>query len=166
MSTDDQPSLHPTRLSISPDIRAYVVTILNQTLACTMDLRSHVKQAAWNMKGTDVPQLQALFVTIATELETYSDLVAERIAMLGGVVRGTIRMAATQSMLLEYPDDLVEGHEHVRALAERVAHYVLAVRSDIAHATDVEEVTTAAVYTDIARGVEKRLGTLEAYLHH
>jgi starvation-inducible DNA-binding protein len=118
------------------------------------------------MKGTDVPQLQVLFATIATELDTYSDLVAERIAMLGGVVRGTIRMAATQSMLLEYPDDLVEGHEHVRALAERMGHYVLAVRSDIVHATDVEEVTTAAVYTDIARGVEKRLGTLEAYLYH
>src|SRR5262245_20818993 len=110
---DDQPALHPTRLPIPADIRSYVVTILNQTLACTVDLRSHVKQAAWNMKGTDVPQLQALFATIATELDAYSDLVAERIAMLGGMVRGTARMVATQSMLLEYPDDLVEGHEHV-----------------------------------------------------
>jgi starvation-inducible DNA-binding protein len=118
------------------------------------------------MKGTDVPQLQAFFTTIATELDTYSDLVAERIAMLGGVVRGTVRMVATQSTLPEYPDDLVEGHEHVRALTERMAQYVLAVRSHIMHATDVEEVTTAAVYIDIARGVERRLGTLEAYLHH
>jgi len=166
VSTDDQPSLYSTLLPIPPEIRAYVITILNQTLACTVDLRSHVKQATWNMKGTDVPQLQTLFATIATELEAYSDLVAERIALLGGIVRGTVRMAATQSRLLEYPDDLVEGHEHVRALAERIAHYVLAVRSDIVHATDVEEVTTAAVYTDIARGVEKRLGTLEAYLYH
>jgi starvation-inducible DNA-binding protein len=131
-----------------------------------MELRSHVKQATWNMKGTDVPQLQAFFTTIATELDTYSDLVAERIAMLGGVVRGTVRMVATQSTLPEYPDDLVEGHEHVRALTERMAQYVLAVRSHIMHATDVEEVTTAAVYIDIARGVERRLGTLEAYLHH
>src|SRR5215218_9435645 len=81
VSMDDQPSLHPTRLLIPLDIRAYVITILNQTLACTMDLRSHVKQASWNMKGTDVPQLQALFATIATELDTYSDLVAERIAL-------------------------------------------------------------------------------------
>ena len=69
-------------------------------------------------------------------------------------------------MLLEYPDDLVEGHEHVCALAERIAQYVLAVRSDIVHAMDVEEATTAAIYTDITRRVEKRLGTLEAYLHH
>jgi starvation-inducible DNA-binding protein len=163
---DDQLSLHSTRLSIPPEIRAYVITILNQTLACTVELRSHVKQAIWNMKGTDVPQLQALFATIVTELDTYSDLVAERIAMLGGIVRGTVRMVATPSRLLEYPDDLVEGREHVHALAERIAQYALAVRSDIVHATDVEEVTTAAVYTDIARGVEKRLGTLEAYLHH
>jgi hypothetical protein len=41
--------LHPTRLEIAPDIRRYVIQRLNHTLACTVNLRSYVKQAYWNV---------------------------------------------------------------------------------------------------------------------
>ena len=143
----------------------YLITLLNSTLSCSVDLRSHIKQAMWNVKGADVLQLQALFATMATELETYTDLVAERIAVLGGVARGTARTAATQSTLLEYPSDLIEGSAHVLALAERFASYSTALRPSMKHATDVEDVGSAVLYTDITRGVEKRLGLLEAHLH-
>jgi starvation-inducible DNA-binding protein len=158
-------SLHPTRIAIPLEIRAYATTMLNQTLAKTVDLRSQVKQAYWNVKGTDFSQLQALFKTIATELDTYADLVAERITVLGGVASGTVRIAAVQSMLPEHPGDLVESRAHVLALAECFASYATAMRADIAKATDVEEAATAAVYTHIARGIEKRLWGLEAHLH-
>jgi starvation-inducible DNA-binding protein len=164
VSTSDHPFLHPTRIDIPLEIRAYVITLLQQTLACTVDLRSQVKQASWNLKGTDVFPLQALFTTIATELDNYTDLVAARIAALGGVARGTARMIVAQSTLPEYPEELVAGTAHVRALAERFAHYATAVRADIAHAMDVEDAGTANLYTDISRGIETRLGELDAYL--
>jgi starvation-inducible DNA-binding protein len=163
--SNDHPFLHPTRLDIPPEIRSHLITLLNTTLACTVDLRSHVKQACWNVKGTDLLQLQALFVTMATELEAYTDLVAERIAVLGGVARGTARTAATLSGLPEYPGDLVDGNAHVLALADRFAFYAAALRTSIVHAADVEDTGCAAIYTDISRGVEKRLGLLEAHLH-
>jgi len=73
--------------------------------------------------------------------------------------------AATQLTLLEYPSDLIEGSAHVLALAERFASYATALRTSIRHATDIEAVGSAALYTDITRGVEKRLGLLEAHLH-
>jgi starvation-inducible DNA-binding protein len=146
------------------EIRAYVITLLQQTLACTVDLRSQVKQATWNVKGTDVFPLQALFTIIATEIDGYTDLVAARLAALGGIVRGTARMAVAQSTLPEYPEDLVAGPAHVRALAERFAHYATAIRAAIAHTTDVEDASTANLYTDISRGIEMRLGELDAYL--
>jgi DNA-binding ferritin-like protein len=56
------------------------------------------------------------------------------------------------------------GSAHVLAVTERVAPYATALRAGITHAADVEDAGTAAVYTDIARGVEKRLWGLEAYL--
>jgi starvation-inducible DNA-binding protein len=157
--------LRPTRIDMPPEIRLDVVTRLNQTLACTVDLRSQVKQASWNIKGKDFASLHALFATMATELEAYSDLVAERIAVLGGVVMGTARTAALQSELPEYPNALVEGNAHVLALVERFAHYAKMTRSAIALATDVEDAGSAAVYTDISRGVDKQLWILEAHLH-
>jgi DNA-binding ferritin-like protein len=99
--------------------------------------------------------LQALFATMATELAAYADMVAERIAVLGGVARGTARTAATQSTLLEYPSDLIEGSAHVLALAERFASYSTALRTSMKHAMDVEDVGSAALYTDHhARGRE------------
>src|SRR5947208_102758 len=83
--------LHPVRIAIPLEIRLYVIQLLNQTLACTVDLRSHVKQACWNVKGHDFSQLHALFATMVTELDAYTDLVAERIVVLGGVAQGTGR---------------------------------------------------------------------------
>ena len=53
---------------------------------------------------------------------------------------------------------------HVLAVAERIAPYATAPRASITPAADVEDAGTAAVYTDIARGIEKWLWGLEAYL--
>jgi starvation-inducible DNA-binding protein len=161
-NTDHHPILH----DIPPEIRLYLTHLLNQTLACTVDLRSQVKQACWNVKGRDFPALRALFATLATELDGYTDLVAERIAALGGMALGTARVAATQSQVLEYPDATVDGDAHVLALTERLAYYAMALRSAMVLAADVEDAGSAAVYTDISRGVDKQLWFLQAYLHH
>jgi starvation-inducible DNA-binding protein len=163
---DTTPDLQPTGIDIPLEIRQYVIQLLQQTLACTVDLRSHVKQACWNVKGHDFGSLHALFATMATDLDTYTDLVAERLVVLGGVARGTTRTAATQSTLPEYPGALLEGHAHVRALAERFASCATALRDNIARAAEVEDAGSAAVYTDISRGVDKQLGGLDTYLHH
>ena len=159
------PALRPTRIDMPPEIRLDMITLLNQTLACTVDLRSQVKQACWNVKGKDFAQLHALFATMAAALEGYSDLVAERIAVLGGAARGTARTAALRSQLPEYPTALVAGNTHVLALAERFAHYATVMRGNITQAADVEDAGSAAVYTDISRGVDKQLWILEAHLH-
>jgi starvation-inducible DNA-binding protein len=163
--SDDNQFLYSVRIDIPPEIRLYVIQLLQQTLACTVDLRSQVKQACWNVKGHDLVLLHALFATMATELDAHIDLVAERLVVLGGVARGTVRTAATHSRLPDYPGAIMDGDAHVRALTECFASYATALRADIAHATDVEDAGSAALYTDISRGVDKRLGFLEAYLH-
>jgi len=165
IQSDQPPIFYPTRIAIPVEIRAHLITLLNQTLACTVDLRFQVKHAAWNVKGNVFVQLRALFETIVVELDAHMDHVAERITVLGGVVQGTVRTAATQSTLPEYPGDLVEGDAHVLALAERFAYHATAIRAAIEQAANLEEAATANVYTDIARGIETRLSFLETYLH-
>lgn len=110
-------------------------------------------------------QLRALFETIVLELDVHMDLVAARITVLGGMVQGTVRTAATQSTLPEYPGDLVTGDAHVLAVAERVASYATAIWTAIEHAANVEDAATTNVYTDISRGIEARLSLLDTYLH-
>lgn len=165
MSQSD--GLHPflsTRINIPLEIRVYVMTLLQQTLACTVDLQSQVKQAYWNVKGRDFGPLHTLFATMATALDAYGDLLAERLVTLGGVAQGTVRTAALQSMLPEYPHALMDGLAHVRALAERFAPYATGLRDNIVHAADVEDAGSAALYTDLSRAVDKQLWLLESYL--
>jgi starvation-inducible DNA-binding protein len=165
MSQSDQPPLvFPTRIDIPLEIRAYLITLLNQTLAGTMDLRSQVQHAAWNVKGHGFMQLRALFETIASELDTHMDLVAARITVLGGMVQGTVRTAATQSMLPEYPSHLMTGDAHVLAMTERVAHYTTAIRAALELATNIEDGATTDIYTNISCGMETQLSLLETYL--
>jgi starvation-inducible DNA-binding protein len=57
--------------------------------------------------------LHLLFDEMAGELEGYVDLVAERITALGGFAMGTARVAATDSILPEYPFDIQEGQDHL-----------------------------------------------------
>lgn len=167
MDKSDYPIvLHPTRIELPPEIRVDVITLLNKSLACTVDLRSQVKQACWNVKGKDFIPLHALFTTMAAALDAYADVVAERIAVLGGVVMGTARTAAMLSRLPEYPDALVEGNAHVGALVERFAGYAAMMRASITQAADVEDAGSAAIYTDISRGVDRQLWVLEAHLQH
>ena len=53
MQTSDQPFLHLTRSDLPLEIRVYVIQLLQQTLVSTIDLRSQVKQAGWNVAGRE-----------------------------------------------------------------------------------------------------------------
>jgi starvation-inducible DNA-binding protein len=73
------PELYSTRIDLPSENRTQIVALLNQTLASTLDLKTQVKQAHWNVKGKDFYQLHLLFDEMASELEEFIDLVAERI---------------------------------------------------------------------------------------
>jgi starvation-inducible DNA-binding protein len=155
---------YPTRIDLAADIRQQVVEILNQTLAASLDLKTQTKQAHWNVKGLDFYQLHELFDEMAGELEEFTDMVAERVTALGGTAMGTARIAATQSLLPEYPHDIASGLEHVTALAERYASYGSHIRSAIDKTDDLGDADTADLYTEISRAIDKRLWFLEAHL--
>ncbi|MBE9007322.1 DNA starvation/stationary phase protection protein Dps [Fortiea sp. LEGE XX443] len=165
MSDNKQTSrLYPSRIDIPAESRSQIVTILNQTLAATLDLRTQTKQAHWNVKGTDFYQLHELFDEIAGELEAYVDMVAERITALGGYAFGTARLAASNSILPEYPLNILDGKDHVTALADRFAPYGKHIREAIAKTNDLGDADTADLYTEISRTIDKRLWFLEAHL--
>lgn len=155
---------YPTRIDLAMDIRQAVVEILSQTLAASLDLKTQVKQAHWNVKGLDFYQLHQLFDEMATELEDYVDMVAERITALGGTALGTARIAAALSILPEYPYDIIDGVEHINALAERYAIYGGHLRSAIDKTDQLGDADTADLYTEISRSIDKRLWFLEAHL--
>lgn len=156
--------IHSTRIDLPANIRSQIIETLNQTLASTLDLKTQVKQAHWNVKGMDFYQLHELFDQLASELEEYTDLFAERISALGGTALGTARIAAAVSGIPEYPIDIFDGKTHVTALADRYAPYAKLLRDGIAETDDLGDADTADLYTEVSRGIDKRLWFLEAHL--
>jgi starvation-inducible DNA-binding protein len=156
--------LYPTRIEIPAQARSQIVVLINQTLAASLDLKTQAKQAHWNVKGTDFYQLHELFDVLAGELEEYIDMFAERVTALGGYAVGTARAAASNSILPEYPFDILDGKDHVTALADRFAAYGKHVREAIDKTNDLGDVDTADLYTEVSRNIDKRLWFLEAHL--
>ncbi|BAZ45204.1 starvation-inducible DNA-binding protein [Chondrocystis sp. NIES-4102] len=164
VSTISKQQLRNSRIDLPEDIRSKIVEILNKTLAATLDLKTQTKQAHWNVKGMDFYQLHQLFDEMATELEEYVDMVAERVTALGGVAMGTARIAAAESVLPEYILDAVSGKDHVTALADRFGIYAKHVREAIDQTDELGDADTADLYTEISRTIDKRLWFLEAHL--
>jgi starvation-inducible DNA-binding protein len=163
-TTSLKKSLHPTRIDLSEETRVQVVEILNNSLAATLDLKTQIKQAHWNVKGMNFYQLHELFDEMAGEIEEYVDMIAERVTALGGVALGTARIAASDSILSEYPLDIIDGLDHVIALAERFAAYGKLVRDGIGKTDELGDADTADLYTEVSRTVDMRLWFLEAHL--
>jgi starvation-inducible DNA-binding protein len=152
-----------TRIDIPEGKREQVIELLNARLADTFDLYSQLKQAHWNVKGSDFYQLHLLYDQVAEDVFPYVDELAERAVQLGGQALGTARMAASASSLDEYPLDAVEGMETVIAVADRLGAYAASVRAAIDTTADVGDQSTSDLFTEVSRTVDKYLWFVEAH---
>src|ERR1051325_4749167 len=102
---------------------------MNKRLADAVNLQSQMKQAHWNVKGPSFIGLHKLFDEIDEAVESYVDLITERIVQLGGIAEGTARVAAQRSRLEEYPLDIADGADHVAAVAKALSTFGHDVRN-------------------------------------
>jgi len=156
--------LHNTKIDIEKGTREQIIGILNQRLADASDLKSQAKQAHWNVKGMNFIALHELFDQVASELDPHVDDIAERITTLGGVALGTVRVAAQNSSLSEYPLEITDGAAHVDALSNALADFGKKVRADIDATANLGDADTADLLTGISRSIDKLLWFVEAHL--
>lgn len=152
-----------TRNDLAPDVRDQMIGLLNQQLADTFDLFSQIKQAHWNVKGPQFYQLHEFYDELAAQVLDWVDTIAERTTALGGAARGTIRMAADATRLSEFPSAF-DGMQTVEALAIRYAGLAETTRKAIDTAAEAGDQSTADVFTEVSRGLDKSLWFLEAHL--
>ncbi|HEY8561141.1 MAG TPA: DNA starvation/stationary phase protection protein Dps [Pyrinomonadaceae bacterium] len=156
--------LHNTKIDIEKGNREKIIEILNQRLADASDLKSQAKQAHWNVKGMNFIALHELFDQVASDLDPHVDDIAERITTLGGVALGTVRVAAQNSSLSEYPLEISDGAAHVDALSNALADFGKKVRADIDTTDALGDKDTADLFTGVSRSIDKLLWFVEAHL--
>jgi len=155
--------MYETENDIPQERRAELCALLSQRLADAVDLQMQMKQAHWNVKGPHFIGLHELFDQIDEAVETYVDLIAERIVQLGGIAEGTVRVAASRSRLEEYPLDIADGCAHVAAVSKALSDFGHDARNTIDEADKLGDADAADIFTEISRGIDKWLWFVEAH---
>jgi len=163
MDIDGGAPLRDTRNDIPAATRADVTRLLNARLADCIDLQTMCKQAHWNVRGRQFISLHELFDEIAAAVSEYADLLAERIAQLGGSADGTARIVAQRSTLLDYPLTLRGGSEHVTGLSDVLAQFGRATRIAVEEMNALEDAASADILVEITRGIDAWLWKVEAH---
>jgi starvation-inducible DNA-binding protein len=150
MATQAQ-RMFATRIDIPDPSREKLVELLNARLADAFDLYSQLKQAHWNVKGSDFIQLHELYDDVAESVLEHVDEIAERATALGGLALGTARMAAAASTLDEYPLGAVAGMDTVEAISDRLSAYGASIRTAIEDALELDDQDTADLFIEVSR---------------
>jgi starvation-inducible DNA-binding protein len=110
-----------------------LIELLNRRLADAIDLQLQSRQACWNVKGPHFMALRELFDQVAQGVQEDANLMAARIVQLGGRAEGTAQAVARRTALTAF---------------DRHARYASA------QASALKDADTAALFTEIARGID------------
>ncbi len=155
--------MYATRNTLSENIRAQSVGLLNRHLAAAIDLQAQMKQAHWNVRGPGFIAIHTLFDKVAGEASGYADLLAERAGGLGGTAEGTVQNAAERTFLLRYPFGVAKEEVHIFAVSGALAAFGESTREAITQATSYGDAETADLFTEISRGVDQQLWLVESH---
>lgn len=153
-----------TRNDMPAQNRASINEMLNQHLANLSDLFTQTKFAHWNVKGRNFYSLHKLFDELAELVEGSVDEVAERVTALGGLAKGTARMAAENSQLDEFPTDDLGSDAVLAIVADRYAATAKSVRASIEEAEELDDMGTSDLLTGIVQMLDKSLYFIESHL--
>ncbi len=156
--------MHPTRNDIPQATRDKICQLLDPRLAEALDLYARCKDAHWNVKGAQFAELHRLFDAVAADTLTYADDVAERLVQLGGTAVGNPREVAKRSTLPMKVGGIPDWQAHVKNVSDALAFFAKSVRGGIDEATELGDMGTADLLTEISRGVDKWLWQVESHL--
>jgi starvation-inducible DNA-binding protein len=140
-----------------------VIAALNQNLAAAIDLGLATKQAHWNLKSPQFIAVHEMIDGFRAELDTHVDIIAERVAQLGGTALGSLQVVSAATELKPYPTDIYAIHDHLAALIDRYGVVANMMRKAIGDTDAVGDATTADIFTATSRSLDKALWFLEAH---
>jgi len=155
--------MQTTRNTLPDNTRNTAIDVLQARLADTLDLASHMKQAHWTVRGPNFIALHELFDKIHGETLTHADMIAERLAALGGQPHGTTSVVGKNSVLNAYPLNARNADEHIHVLCGSVTTYSTHIRRASDDVSQAGDEATADLFIEILRQAETSLWFLEAH---
>lgn len=150
--------MSPKQPALPEDLQGKRIGILNRRLADAIDLYLQSRQASWNAKGPTFLSLREVFDQVAKGVEGYTNQIAERIVQLGGKAEGTARVVAERSALDRHKS---VGSSPSEALATMLVDFGKHTRYASTQASELMDADTAALFTEIVRGIDTWLRFVE-----
>ena len=140
---------------LTDDAAKTSIEVLNRNLSLVIDLSLIVKQAHWNMQGTNFIGVHKLLDETYANLQVILDNMAERAVVLGGVPVGLSQVVASETTLPRYPTDILLVKDHVRELTDRYKTVAAALREAIDTTDEAGDQDTSDLFTEASRIVDK-----------
>jgi starvation-inducible DNA-binding protein len=155
---------HATKNDLKSNAKQLSIGLLNARVADGIDLALLTKQAHWNLKGPQFIAIHEMLDGFRDQIDDGVDLMAERVAQLGGTALGTTQVVNEATTLKPYPTDIYAIHDHLAALIDRYAHVANALRDAIDQTAEAGDADSADIFTEVSRVLDKALWFLEAHV--
>lgn len=162
-ASSSKEAMFSTAVEFDADTRSELIAALQQHLADNHDLYDQTKVAHWNVKGERFWALHQLFDELAEMVHPFTDTLAERITLLGGYARGTVRQTAEATGLEEFPETPQDGETYLRELQQRFAEHAKNSR-ERAEAVAEQDPSSEDLFIEMSRVLDKALYFIEAHL--
>ncbi|HET6184394.1 MAG TPA: DNA starvation/stationary phase protection protein Dps [Acetobacteraceae bacterium] len=155
---------HATKNDLQANAKKVSIELLNARLADSIDLALITKQAHWNLKGPRFIAVHEMLDGFRSQIDAWTDTIAERAVQLGGTAIGTSQEVAKKTTTEPYPTDIYSIDDHLRALIKAYANVANRIRKAIDEAAEAGDADTADIFTEASRGLDKALWFLEAHM--
>jgi starvation-inducible DNA-binding protein len=155
---------HETKNDLKANAKQASIELLNARLADAIDLALITKQAHWNLKGPRFIAIHEMLDMFRGQIDEWVDTMAERVVQLGGTAVGTSQEVAKRTTVAPYSLDIYAIDEHLRALINAYATVANNIRKAIDSSDETGDPTTADIFTEASRGLDKALWFLEAHV--
>ena len=155
--------INRTHNTLSENVRAQSIELLNRYLAASIDLRAQLKHAHWNVRGAAFIAVHELFDKVAAATDGYADTIAERAAALGGTAHGTVQFASERSFLVPSVVGVAEEKPHIEAISGALASFGEYTRKAIDEVALWGDFGTADLFTEVSRSVDHQLWLVESH---
>lgn len=140
---------------LDDEAREKSISLLKKNLAISLDLSFAVKQAHWTLKGPSFIGLHELMDQVALHIRDASDMIAERMVILGGQPNGTVQAVSKDTSLDAYPVDITDQNKHVDEVTSRLMSFGASLKDALDGAGEIGDEDTADLFTEISRIVDK-----------
>jgi starvation-inducible DNA-binding protein len=156
--------LQKTRNPIPEGQRVESVRALQPVQCAAIELYLQLKNAHWNVRGSQFEGLHRLFEETANDLTEISDSLAERVAILGGEPVATVQKLAAVPYLADAPAGMKAQDEFIRVISDRLSFYIQMIGNAMDTFGKNDDFVSQDICTKAAGILEKKLWRTESHI--